>query len=238
MLTGRTYGAEEGQAFGLSQYLVDDGAGLAKGIELAERIAANAPLTNFAVMHVLPRIAESDPASGLAHRIVDGGNRAGQRRRQGAAEGFSGEARQEGAPWLKRCATRKAAIRAAAPGAARPGRRRRSTARPTARSYLRSPHPLDAYPEKLTERLAHWAKAAPDRVFLAQRAADGRGASSPTRQTLARCAAIAQALLDARALGRAADRDPVRQRHRARAARPGRDACRRALCADLACPIR
>ena len=45
--------------------LVDDGAGLAKGIELAERIATNAPLSNFAVMHVLPRIAESDPASGL-----------------------------------------------------------------------------------------------------------------------------------------------------------------------------
>jgi enoyl-CoA hydratase/carnithine racemase len=64
MLTGHTYGAEEGQALGLSHYLVDNGTGLAKGIELAQRIAANAPLTNFAIMHVLPRIAESDPASG------------------------------------------------------------------------------------------------------------------------------------------------------------------------------
>ncbi len=57
MLTGRTYGAEEGLAMGLSQYLVEDGAGLAKGIELAQRIAANTLLTNYAVMHVLPRIA-------------------------------------------------------------------------------------------------------------------------------------------------------------------------------------
>jgi (methylthio)acryloyl-CoA hydratase len=65
MLTGRAYGAEEGQLMGLSHYLVDPGEGLAKGMELARRIAANAPLTNFAVMHVLPRIAESDPASGL-----------------------------------------------------------------------------------------------------------------------------------------------------------------------------
>jgi enoyl-CoA hydratase/carnithine racemase len=64
ILTGRTYGAEEGQAIGLSHYLVEPGAGLAKGVELAERIAANAPLTNFAVMQVLPRIAESDPAGG------------------------------------------------------------------------------------------------------------------------------------------------------------------------------
>ncbi len=65
MLTGCTYGADEGQTYGLSHVLTDDGAGLAKGIEIAERIATNAPLSNFAVMHVLPRIAESDPASGL-----------------------------------------------------------------------------------------------------------------------------------------------------------------------------
>ncbi len=64
MLTGRTYDAEEGQALGLSHYLVAPGAGLAKGIELAQRIAGNAPLTNFAITQVLPRIAESDPASG------------------------------------------------------------------------------------------------------------------------------------------------------------------------------
>ena len=49
---------------GLTQFLVGNGKGLAKGIELARRIAENAPLTNFAVMHVLPRIAESDPQSG------------------------------------------------------------------------------------------------------------------------------------------------------------------------------
>jgi (methylthio)acryloyl-CoA hydratase len=64
MLTGRTYDAEEGQAIGLSHYLLAPGAGLAKGLELAKRIAGNAPMTNFAVMHVLPRIAQSDPASG------------------------------------------------------------------------------------------------------------------------------------------------------------------------------
>jgi (methylthio)acryloyl-CoA hydratase len=65
MLTGLTYSAEEGQAMGLSQFLVANGKGLAKGIELAERIAENAPLTNFAVTHVLPRIAESGADSGL-----------------------------------------------------------------------------------------------------------------------------------------------------------------------------
>ena len=66
MLTGRTYSAEDGQAMGLSTYLVEDGKGFAKGLELAARIAGNAPLTNFAVTHVLPRIAESDPSAGFA----------------------------------------------------------------------------------------------------------------------------------------------------------------------------
>jgi enoyl-CoA hydratase/carnithine racemase len=71
MLTGHTYSAAEGQAIGLTHYLVGNGKGLAKGVELAERIAANAPLTNFAVMHVLPRIAESEPASGyLAESLM------------------------------------------------------------------------------------------------------------------------------------------------------------------------
>jgi enoyl-CoA hydratase/carnithine racemase len=66
MLTGRTYSAEEGQAMGLTTYLVETGKGFAKGLELAQRIAGNAPLTNFAVMHALPRIVEMDPASGYA----------------------------------------------------------------------------------------------------------------------------------------------------------------------------
>jgi enoyl-CoA hydratase/carnithine racemase len=77
MLTGRTLSAEEGQAIGLTQYLVDEGEGLAKGMELAHRIAGNAPFTNFAVMHLLPRIANSDPAAGyvteaLAAAIAQG----------------------------------------------------------------------------------------------------------------------------------------------------------------------
>jgi enoyl-CoA hydratase/carnithine racemase len=66
MLTGRTYSAEEGQAIGLSTYLVEPGKGFGKGLELAQRIAANTPLTNFAVMQALPRIAEMDPGSGYA----------------------------------------------------------------------------------------------------------------------------------------------------------------------------
>jgi feruloyl-CoA synthase len=38
---------------------------------------------------------------------------------------------------------------------------------------LRSPHPLPPYPAKLTERLEHWARITPERIFLAQRQRDG-----------------------------------------------------------------
>ena len=65
MLTGRVYDAEEGLRIGLSQYVVETGHGLEKGFELAHKIAANAPLSNFAVMHALPRIADMGPAEGL-----------------------------------------------------------------------------------------------------------------------------------------------------------------------------
>jgi enoyl-CoA hydratase/carnithine racemase len=65
MLTGRTYGAAEGVALGFSQYVVGHGEGLARGIALARRAAENAPLTNFAILQALPRIAQADPAAGL-----------------------------------------------------------------------------------------------------------------------------------------------------------------------------
>ena len=65
MLTGRVLDADEGQTVALSTYLVDDGAGLAKAAELAQKIAQNAPLSNYAVTQALPRIADLSAADGL-----------------------------------------------------------------------------------------------------------------------------------------------------------------------------
>ena len=65
MLTGRTYGAEEGLAAGFAQYLVEAGTGLERAMAMARQIATLAPLSVFAVLHALPRIAEADPRTGL-----------------------------------------------------------------------------------------------------------------------------------------------------------------------------
>ncbi len=65
MLTGRVLDAQEGLQFGLSTYVVEAGQGLAKGLALAQKIAANAPMSNYAVIQALPRIAELPPAEGM-----------------------------------------------------------------------------------------------------------------------------------------------------------------------------
>ena len=65
MLTGRVYNAEDGERAGFAQYLVPEGTALDKAIELAKRIAQNAPLTNYALMHALPRIAEQSSDHGF-----------------------------------------------------------------------------------------------------------------------------------------------------------------------------
>jgi enoyl-CoA hydratase/carnithine racemase len=64
MFTGRVYNAQDGERAGFAQYLVPQGQALAKALELAERIAQNAPLTNYALMHALPRIAEQPADQG------------------------------------------------------------------------------------------------------------------------------------------------------------------------------
>jgi len=65
MLTGRVLSADEGQTVGLSNYLVPTGEGLQRALALAERIATNAPLSNYAITQALPRIADLPHGHGL-----------------------------------------------------------------------------------------------------------------------------------------------------------------------------
>src|SRR6516164_9628084 len=60
--------------------------------------------------------------------------------------------------------------------------------------YIRSPHKLDPYPDKLTERLVHWAERTPDRLLMADRTQAG-WRTSTYADTLARIRRIAAALL-------------------------------------------
>ena len=94
MLTGRVVGADEGQALGLSHYLVGEGEGLTTALELAQKIAGNSPVTNFAVLQALPRIAEANPAEGYLMEslmaALAGSSEQAQQRMQAFLQGRGG----------------------------------------------------------------------------------------------------------------------------------------------------
>jgi hypothetical protein len=73
---------------------VADGAGLAKGIELAQKIAGNAPLSNYAVMQALPRIADMTQSDGLfvesLMAAIAQGDEAAKQRMRAFLEGKAG----------------------------------------------------------------------------------------------------------------------------------------------------
>ena len=60
---------------------------------------------------------------------------------------------------------------------------------------IRSAAELGPYPEKLTKRLEHWAAAAPERIFLAQRDGSGAWRTLTYAQVLHEARRIAAALL-------------------------------------------
>lgn len=65
MLTGRVLNAEQGERANLVQYLVPQGQALVKAKELAADIASHAPMSNYAVTNVLPRIQDMGQDEGL-----------------------------------------------------------------------------------------------------------------------------------------------------------------------------
>ncbi len=69
------------------------------------------------------------------------------------------------------------------------------SARPTASIHIRTAQVLPPYHAKLSEPLEHWARVAPERVFLAQRDADGRWRTLSYAQVLAQVKRIGAALL-------------------------------------------
>jgi (methylthio)acryloyl-CoA hydratase len=65
MLTGRRYSAEEGVALGLTHYAVGEGEALEQALDLAAKIASNAPLSNYIMIQALSRIEDMSKADGL-----------------------------------------------------------------------------------------------------------------------------------------------------------------------------
>lgn len=88
MLTGRSYTAAEGVQLGFSQYLVGEDEALPHALQLAHRICGNAPLTNFAVIQALPRIADADPRVGFLMESLVSAVAQGDREAKGRVRAF------------------------------------------------------------------------------------------------------------------------------------------------------
>lgn len=65
MLTGRKYNADEGLALGLAHYSVGEGEALDLAMDLARKIAKNAGLSNYVMIHALARIEDMSKQDGL-----------------------------------------------------------------------------------------------------------------------------------------------------------------------------
>lgn len=65
MLTGRKYNADEGLALGLAHYSVGEGEALELAMDLARKIAKNAGLSNYVMIHALARIEDMSKQDGL-----------------------------------------------------------------------------------------------------------------------------------------------------------------------------
>ncbi len=65
MLTGRIYSGKEGAALGLAHYLAPEGGALKMAQDLAEKIAGNAPLSNYLMIQAVARIGDMSRADGL-----------------------------------------------------------------------------------------------------------------------------------------------------------------------------
>jgi len=65
MLTGRKYDADDGKALGLTHYSVAEGEALPMAMDLAGKIAKNAPLSNYIMIQALSRIEDMSKADGL-----------------------------------------------------------------------------------------------------------------------------------------------------------------------------
>lgn len=65
MLTGRSYGADEGLSLGLCHYSVGEGEALPLARKLARKIADNAPFSNYLMIQAISRIGDMSRADGL-----------------------------------------------------------------------------------------------------------------------------------------------------------------------------
>lgn len=65
MMTGRSVDADTAERWNIVNYVVDEGQALDKAVALAAQAATNAEISNYAIIHALPRINDMGSDDGL-----------------------------------------------------------------------------------------------------------------------------------------------------------------------------
>jgi len=73
ILTGRVYQGQEAADLGLAQYITEEGGSMAKAMELAEQVAQNLPLTNFAICSAISHLNNMSAMDASYAEAVVGG---------------------------------------------------------------------------------------------------------------------------------------------------------------------
>ncbi len=73
ILTGRVYQGQEAVDLGLAQYIVEDGRSFDKAIEIADKVAQNLPLTNFAICSAISHLNNMSGMDAAYAEAVVGG---------------------------------------------------------------------------------------------------------------------------------------------------------------------
>ena len=73
ILTGRVYQGQNAVDLGLAQYITEDGGSMAKAMELADQIAQNLPLTNFAICSAISHLNNMSGMDAAYAEAVVGG---------------------------------------------------------------------------------------------------------------------------------------------------------------------
>ena len=85
MLTGRSYGAQEGLSLGLCHYAVEEGEAMPLAMRLARRIADNAPFSNYLMIQSISKINDMSRSDGFFTESLAA---AMSQTTEGAAEGL------------------------------------------------------------------------------------------------------------------------------------------------------
>lgn len=151
-------------------------------------MAANAPMTAFAVMHALPRIVEQSPGEGLFTEALMAAAASNTPKRRTACAPSRRPCRQ-GGEVMSDPKYRDAAVGGCVEAVVEQ--------RADGSTLIRSTEELRWFPDRLTDSLEQWAQDAPDRTLVAKRR---RGGGDWVRisyaQMLQRAQAVGQSLVD------------------------------------------